>query len=64
MKWTPDMIIALILVVGCLGLIAFGLNGEMKSILTMSAGWAFGAQYQVRRNEKITSETGKDKYNG
>jgi len=48
MKWTPDTIIALVLVVGCLILLGFGLNSEVKSILTVSAGWAFGAQYHER----------------
>jgi len=48
MKWTPDTIIALILVVGCLALMGFGIDGEVKSILTVSAGWAFGTQYHVR----------------
>ena len=38
MKWTPDLIIALILIVGCLYLIAFHIDGEVKSILTMAAG--------------------------
>lgn len=49
MKWTPDTIIALILVVGCLTLIALGINTEVKSILAIAAGWCFGAQYQVRK---------------
>ena len=52
MKWTPDLIIALILVVGCFILIYTGIDGEVKSILTLAAGWAFGSQYQVRRIEK------------
>ena len=47
--WTPDTIIALVLVVGCLLLIAFGIDSEVKFILGMSGGWAFGAQYQSRR---------------
>lgn len=49
MKWTPDLIIALILVLGCFGLIASGIDGEVKSILTISSGWAFGSQYQTRK---------------
>ena len=49
MKWTPDLIIALVLVVGCLVLLCFGINSEVKSILTMAAGWAFGSQYQSRK---------------
>lgn len=52
MKWTPDMIIALILVVGCLALIFTGIDGEVKSILTLAAGWAFGSQYQARKVAK------------
>lgn len=53
MKWTPDLIIALVLVVGCFALIYTGIDGEVKSILTLAAGWAFGSQFQVR---KITKE--------
>ena len=49
MKWTPDLIIALVLVLSCVGLIATGIDGEVKAILTMSAGWAFGSQFQARR---------------
>ena len=49
MKWTPDPIIALILVVGCLALLFLKIDGEVKSILCTAAGWAFGSQYQVRR---------------
>ncbi len=49
MKWTPDLIIALVLIVGCLLLLAFRIDGEVKSILTVAAGWAFGSQYQTRK---------------
>jgi len=52
MKWTPDLIIALILVLGCFALIGTGIDGEVKSILTLAAGWAFGSQYQARRLKK------------
>ena len=52
MKWTPDLIIAIILVVGCFALLFAGIDGEVKSILLMAAGWAFGSQYQVRRISK------------
>jgi len=48
LKWTPDKITALILVVGCLGLIFTGRNSEVKSILTMAAGWLFGTAYMER----------------
>lgn len=49
MKWTPDKIIALVLIVGCLGLMVLKIDGEVKSILTMAAGWAFGSSFQEIR---------------
>jgi len=52
MKWTPDLIIALVLVVGCFSLLFTGIDGEVKAILTLAAGWAFGSQYQVRSQKK------------
>ena len=52
MKWTPDLIMAMVIIVGCLFLIATGIDSEVKSILTVAAGWAFGSQYQVRRMSK------------
>jgi uncharacterized membrane protein required for colicin V production len=52
MKWTPDLIIAMVLIVGSFALIAFGIDGEVKSILTIAAGWAFGSQYQARKVAK------------
>ena len=48
-KWSPDMVIAAILVIGCLALIATGVDGEVKSILTIAAGWCFGAGFHTRR---------------
>ncbi len=52
MKWTPDLIIALVLIVSCVGLIATGIDGEVKAILTIAAGWCFGSQFQARRASK------------
>ena len=52
MKWTPDLIIALILIVGCLGLVFTGIDGEVKSILTLAAGWTFGSQYIERKAKR------------
>lgn len=49
MRWTPDLVIALILVLGCLALIFLGIDGEVKAILTIAAGWCFGSQYQARK---------------
>ncbi len=49
MKWTPDLVIALVLVVGCLILMGLGIDGEVKSILVAAGFWSFGSQYQVRK---------------
>ena len=48
-KWSPDKITALILVVGCLALIFTGRDSEVKSILTVAAGWLFGSTYMERK---------------
>jgi len=49
MKWTPDLLIALIIVVGCIALIANGIDGEVKVALGMAAGWAFRSARENRR---------------
>ena len=49
MKWTPDLLIALIIVVGCFILLVFKIDGEVKSILTVAAGWVFGSQFIKKR---------------
>jgi len=49
MKWTPDKITALVLIVGCLALVFTGIDGEVKAILTMAAGWLFGSAYTERK---------------
>lgn len=46
--WTPDAILALILVCGCLALLFTGINGEVKSILALAAAWLFGRAYNAR----------------
>lgn len=52
MKWTPDLIICLIIILGCFALLFTGVDGEVKSVITLSAGWAFGSQFQIRRIDK------------
>lgn len=49
MKWTPDQIIALVIVVSCVILIARGIDGEVKGILGVATGWIVARQYQSRR---------------
>lgn len=52
MKWSPDKVTALILVVGCLGLLFTGIDGEVKSIILIAAGWLFGGAYTSRKSNK------------
>ena len=52
MKVEFDQIIALVLILAAVGLLVSGIDGEVKSILTMAAGWAFGSGYQARRLRK------------
>lgn len=52
MKWTPDMVIALVIVASCVALIATGINSEVKAILGMAGAWAFGRGYCARRQNK------------
>lgn len=53
MKWTPDKITALVLICGCLALVFTGIDGEVKSILTIAAGWLFGSSYaEIRKGGK------------
>jgi len=40
-KWTPDKVTALILVVSCCYLLFTGIDGEVKSILTIAATYLF-----------------------
>jgi len=49
MKWTPDKITALVLIAGCLVLLFTGIDGEVKSILTLAAGYFFGVSYSERK---------------
>ena len=52
MKWTADKITALVLLCGCLGLLFTGIDGEVKSIITVAAGWLFGGAYMERKSKR------------
>jgi len=40
-KWPPDKVTAVILLVGCFGLLFSGIDGEVKSILTIAGTYLF-----------------------
>ena len=50
-KWTPDKITAVILLLGCFGLLYTGIDGEVKSILTIAAGYLFGVSIHEREKQ-------------
>lgn len=45
LQWTPDAVIALVIVVGCLTLLLCDINGEVISILAIAATWVFRGAY-------------------
>jgi len=48
-KWKEklvDLIIPLVLIVGSFVLLTQGIDGEVKTILTLAAGWVFRVIYQ------------------
>jgi len=51
MKFTADLLITLVLIVGCFTLLILKIDGEVKSILTLAAGWAFGSVYLARKGK-------------
>ena len=54
-----DEAIALVLIIGCFILLAFHIDGEVKSILTMAAGYVFG-----KRISTAVSKRGKNSGKG
>lgn len=44
MKWTPELIIALVIIVLCGALMLLKIDGEVKGIMAVAAGWAFRSQ--------------------
>ncbi len=49
MRWTPDKVIALVLIIIAALLLFTGIDGEVKSILVMAAGYFFGVSYAERK---------------
>ncbi|GAI14829.1 unnamed protein product [marine sediment metagenome] len=60
-RWGPDKITALILICGCLALIASGKDSEVKSILTVASGYLFGTSLMERREAKRNQQKEESK---
>ena len=55
MKWEYiDEVAALVIIVGCILMMCLGVDHEVKSILALAAGWAFGGGYA-----RVTKKGGK-----
>jgi hypothetical protein len=44
--WTPERVICLIIIVGCMLLIAFGIDSEVKSVWGLAVAWIIRSLYQ------------------
>lgn len=51
MKPSIDRVAALVLIIGCLILVGFGIDGEVKSILTMAGVYLFITAWQEKRTK-------------
>lgn len=50
--WTPDLVIALVIILSCVGLMVAGIDGEVKSILAMASGWVFKSTFGKIKEKK------------
>lgn len=50
--WPPDKVTALVLICCCVGLIASGIDSEVKSILAMASVYLFATGLTERREAK------------
>jgi len=50
--WSPDKVTALVLICSCVGLIASGIDSEVKSILAMASVYLFATGITERRAAK------------
>ena len=51
MKPSIDRVAALVLIVGCIILVGFGIDGEVKSILTMAGVYLFVTAYKEKHSK-------------
>jgi len=50
MTWTPQTVIALSIIACCMLLMVFKIDGEVKGVFCMAAGWTFNEQYHATKN--------------
>jgi uncharacterized membrane protein YkgB len=50
-KWTPETIIAIIVIIAGVGLKCVGFDGEIWALVVVASGFLFGKGYQVMKYE-------------
>ena len=50
--WTPDLIIAAVVIVLCFLLRVLGINGEVWAVMGLAVAWVFGGQFEKRRSRQ------------
>lgn len=55
-RWPPDKVTALVLICSCVGLIATGIDSEVKSILAMASVYLFATGLTERRAAKRNNQ--------
>lgn len=51
-KWTPEVIIAVILIVGGIALRCVGFDGEIWALVGVASGFLFGNGYQKVKSKR------------
>jgi len=60
--WTPDLVIAVIVILLCFVMKFCGIDGEVWAVMLLACGWVFGKQYEVRRDKrKVLEHHGQDR---
>jgi len=55
-RWPPDKVTALVLICSCVGLIASGIDSEVKAILAMASVYLFATGISERREHKRNNQ--------
>lgn len=50
--WTPELVIALVIILFTGAMICFGINGEVKSVFVMASAWTIRAAFKAKTEVK------------
>lgn len=57
-KWSPQSIMAFVVIVACFVLIIMGIDGDVKGILGMAIGWLFKAGQETIKQKIEAKKNG------